>query len=94
MTYAVTIEYRSDPEAIARNRPAHREYLRGLVAANKRAISGPFADDSGALIVYNAESEAEVEQLIHGDPFCRSGVFQRWTVRPWRIVMHNLTSMP
>ena len=94
MTYAVTIEYRSDPEAIAQHRPAHREYLRGLVAANKLAISGPFADDSGALIVYNADSEAEVEQLIHGDPFCRARVFERWAVRPWKIVMANSGLMP
>ncbi|MFM2125608.1 MAG: hypothetical protein RL328_2059 [Acidobacteriota bacterium] len=87
MTYAVTIEYRSDPEAIAQNRPDHREYLRGLVAANKLVISGPFADDSGALIVYNADDEAEVERLIHADPFCRAGVFQTWVIRPWKIVM-------
>ena len=50
--------------------------------------------DSGALIVYNADSEAEVEQLIHGDPFCRARVFERWAVRPWKIVMANSGLMP
>ena len=89
MTYAVTIEYAPDQAAIAQHRPAHREYLRGLVAANNLAISGPFADDSGALIVYNADDEAEVQRLIQLDPFCMAGVFRRWVVRPWKIVMAN-----
>ena len=30
------------------------------MAANKLAISGPFADDSGALIVYNADWDVSV----------------------------------
>ena len=94
MTYTVTIEYGHDGAKIQANRPAHREYLRGLVAANKLVISGPFTDDSGALIVYNADDESEVEGIIKADPFYACGVFQTWVIRPWKIVMANPQLMP
>ena len=34
MTYAVTIEYGPDKAKIDEHRPAHREYLRSLIAAD------------------------------------------------------------
>ena len=94
MTYAVTIEYGPDKAKIDENRPAHREYLRGLIAANKLAIAGPFTDNSGGFIVYNVDEESEVEGIIKADPFYACGVFQTWVIRPWKIVMANPALMP
>jgi len=94
MTFAATIEYAPDQAKIAEFRPQHREYLRLLLGQNKLAISGPFADDSGGLLVYNAEDVSEVESLIKADPFCTYGVFQTWTIRPWKIVMVNRALLP
>ena len=94
MTFAATIAYGSDLSKIAEFRPQHREYLRELIGKDKLVISGPFADDTGGLLVYNAEDEAEVEALIKADPFCQYGVFQTWTIRPWKIVMANHALIP
>jgi uncharacterized protein YciI len=85
MKYAAFIEYENH-DAIAQTRPAHREYLGGLREAGQLAASGPFTDDSGALIIYETETEAEAIALIEDDPFHKAGVFARYTLKPWNQV--------
>jgi uncharacterized protein YciI len=94
MTFAATIEYTPDKARIAEFRPPHRDYLSGLSREGKVLMAGPFADDSGGLIVYEGATEAEVEQLIKADPFYKSGVFLSWVIRPWRIVRVNRDLLP
>src|SRR5688572_4082582 len=50
-------------------RPAHREYLKSLLDSGKLAASGPWVDESGALIIYEAADEAEVRKLMAADPY-------------------------
>lgn len=85
MKFAVFFSYEHQ-ERIAEVRPAHREYLASLKDAGKLVTSGPFVDDSGALIIYEAESEAEVNEMIEHDPFHEAGVFSTYLVRPWEQV--------
>ena len=87
MKYAAVIEYCQDQAKIAAVRPAHREYLLGLQRSGNYAIGGPFAGDTGALIVYEAETREQVEGFIRQDPFGQQGVFVSWKIRPWKIVM-------
>ncbi len=94
MKFAAVIEYITDTAKVAEFRPPHRVYLSGLLAAGKCVAAGPFADDFGALIIYEAETLAAAEELIKADPFCTSGVFVRWTVRPWRMGFANTSLMP
>ncbi len=94
MIYAATIDYGPDIAKIEEFRPSHREYLRDLISENKLVISGPFIDNSGGILVYNAEDEAEVQAIIKADPFYKCGVFQTWTIRPWKIVMANRGLLP
>jgi uncharacterized protein len=68
LKYAAIIRY-ANHDKIQDVRPVHREYLSGLKAQGKLFASGPFTDDSGALIIYEAESENEARALIDGDPF-------------------------
>lgn len=89
MKVAALIEYGPDQAKIAEIRPAHRQYLARLCQEGKLAASGPFGDDSGALIIYEAESAEEARQLIEGDPFHRGGVFQRYQLRAWNPVIAN-----
>ena len=94
MKFAAAIEYIADKDRIGELRPAHRQYLSGLLEAGKLFCAGPFLDDFGALIIYEAETAEEAETLIGGDPFHAGGVFVRWTVRPWKAVMGNASMMP
>jgi uncharacterized protein YciI len=48
-------------------------------------VGGPFADRSGGLITFEANSEEDAERLIAADPFVREGLLatsslQRWVV--------------
>ncbi len=94
MKFAAIIEYSPDKEKIQALRPTHRQYLASLKAGGQLAISGPFTDDSGALIVYEAESAAEAERLLQGDPFHQNGIFLKYVLRPWNPVIANRDLFP
>ena len=94
MKYAAIIEYIQDKAKIGEIRPVHRQYLASLKEKGQLAISGPFTDDWGALIVYEASSKEEAETLLRGDPFHQNGVFVSWTIRPWNTVIANRDLFP
>ncbi len=94
MIFAAVIQYGSDKSKIAEIRPSHRQYLLSLRDAGKMAINGPFGDDSGALIVYSAETKEDVESMIQADPFAKAGVFATWTIRQWNPVFINRSLLP
>lgn len=89
MKFAAIIEYTKDKSKIAEVRPAHREYLKGVLASGRLAVGGPFTDDSGAIIIYEAPTQEDAEALIRDDPFARQGVFVSWKLRPWKVVLAN-----
>lgn len=73
-------------EARMAHRPAHREYLHELVAQGKLLMAGPFADESGGLIIFEARDEAEVDEIMAKDPFTTGDVFATTEIRPWVLV--------
>lgn len=91
MFYAAIAKYTPDASTIAKARPAHRQYLTGLRNQNKLVISGPFHDDAGAILVYEAENPEQVESMIREDPFAQQGVFLSWEIRAWNVVFRNET---
>ncbi|MGH2562273.1 MAG: YciI family protein [Thermomicrobiales bacterium] len=76
-----------DQERRLEVRPRHREYLAALYEQGKLLESGPFADDEGALIIYDAANDAEVQALIAEDPYTKAGVIAHLDVRQWRRVI-------
>lgn len=88
--YAATLTYTDDKGKIAEVRPTHREYLKSLVDAGRLHESGPFTDDSGALIVYVADTEADAREMLANDPFSVNGVIVESTVKEWKIVMSTV----
>jgi uncharacterized protein YciI len=94
MKYAAIIEYTQDREKIQAHRPVHRQYLASLRERGQLAASGPFTDESGALIVYEAASAAEAEKLLQGDPFHQNGIFLKYVLRPWNPVIANRDLFP
>jgi uncharacterized protein YciI len=94
MKFAAVIEYIQDKEKIGQIRPTHRQYLADLKAKGQLAVSGPFMDDFGALIVYEANTKEDAEASLKGDPFHQNGIFVRWTIRPWNPVICNRDLFP
>lgn len=81
--FAVTYVYASDSEALDRLRPEHRAFL---AAQDGLLISGP-TDDNGALIVFEAASAAEVEELLDEDPFWTADLITERVVVGWEPVL-------
>jgi uncharacterized protein YciI len=94
MKFAAIIEYTQDRAKIAEVRPVHRQYLTGLRERGQLVAAGPFTDDSGALIIYEAPSPEEAEKILQGDPFHQNGIFLRWQIRPWNPVLVNRDLLP
>ncbi len=94
MKFAAIIEYSPDKAKIAEIRPVHRQYLAALRQTGRLAASGPFTDDSGALIIYEAGSREEAEQILKGDPFHQNGIFLNYQLRPWNPVIANRELFP
>ena len=67
-------------------RPAHLAHLEPLAKAGRVRIAGPFLDRTGSLIVVEADSLAEVWQLVGRDPYVTEGVFNRVEVKPFQQV--------
>lgn len=94
MKFAAIIEYIQDKTKIAEIRPTHRQYQTSLLQKGQLVAAGPFTDDSGALIVYEAATKEDAEKLLQADPFCKNGVFVKYQLRPWNTVMANREMFP
>lgn len=85
--FTAILAYGDDAERRQEIRPTHREYLRELLDRGKLYKSGPFTDDSGALIIYDAEDISEAQTLLANDPFALNGVIVGAEIREWNVVM-------
>lgn len=72
-----------DAERLAA-RPAHRERLAALKADGVVILAGPFADDSGALVVLDVPDRAAAEAVVAEDPYYSLGGVQVTNLRQWR----------
>jgi len=61
----------------------HGRYLQAQMEKGVLQFAGPFLDDSGGLIVYNAGSEAEAREIEAKDPGVASQVLAVEAVRPF-----------
>ena len=43
--------------------------------------AGPFADDAGALWVFDADNAEAAEEIVRGDPLVEAGVITGWRMR-------------
>ncbi|QUN32574.1 hypothetical protein KB879_33715 (plasmid) [Cupriavidus sp. KK10] len=83
--YVNYAKYVSDHSRIERVRPAHRSYARAIRAKGALMIGGPFADDSGALLIYRAQSKDEAMALVLEDPYHAEGVYETYALSEWRL---------
>ena len=82
MKFAAIIEYGSDQDGLKAGHPAHRTYLRTFLANGQLRAAGPFANDTGALWVLDADTAEAAEQIVKADPLVDAGVITGWRIRP------------
>jgi uncharacterized protein YciI len=86
--FAVHYRYVDDPDVVTQHRPAHRDYLRGLLDRGIVLAVGAYTDGpAGALLVFRGDSAADVEKLLDDDPFQQLGLVQGREIRPWGQAM-------
>ncbi len=86
--FAVEYVYAAESTAARdEHRPAHREWLNGLVQQGKVLASGPFADNAGALLLFVAEGETELNDLLKQDPFALAGTISAVKTTQWNPVI-------
>jgi len=84
--FTVQIAYIEDADRVNAVRPTHREYLTSLLEAGKLHESGPFADGTGALLVYDVADRAELDEVVAADPYTKNGIIASAEVREWNVV--------
>jgi uncharacterized protein len=70
-----------EPDRVGRVAPRHSAYWNALRLA--RYEGGPFADRSGGLITFEADSVEEAERLVAADPFVRERLLETSLLKRW-----------
>ncbi|MDF2960208.1 MAG: YCII-related protein [Paenibacillus sp.] len=74
-----------NPEKSQQFRPQHLEFLEKGRNEGKIFANGKFADGSGGLVIYIAESSDEVVELVRQDPYVSSGA-RGYEIHEWEMV--------
>lgn len=83
--FLVDTHYRQDK--FGEVRPRHRDYLRKLAEEGTLLVGGPLADETGGLLLFQAEDEAAVRKIMAADPYQTEGALENWTVREYKPVL-------
>jgi len=81
MRIAYSYSMKDDPDRVRTVAPEHAAYWRDLGLPGY--LGGPFADRSGGLIIFEAESVETAESIIAADPFVREELLESSVVRQW-----------
>ena len=82
---AIELAFTDDPRRLEA-RPAHRQLLTELHAAGRLVMAGPWADDSGALLILDTDEEG-AEEILAADPYYQAPGVTVVAVRAWRPVV-------
>jgi uncharacterized protein YciI len=63
----------------------HATFIDRLVDGGFILMGGPLVDEGGSLLIFNAESEAEVREKLKNDPWTRHGILKLESVKLWEI---------
>ncbi len=66
--FALELAFSDDPARLE-GRPAHRDRLVALRDSGKLLAAGPYADESGALLLFRVDSRAEADEIVSADPY-------------------------
>lgn len=86
-TFVLELRFDRDNERRLEVRPDHRGFLERLHGEGTLVMAGPFGDDSGALLVFRAQSQAALEELLEDDPYVRADVATRVSIREWAPII-------
>jgi uncharacterized protein YciI len=69
----------------------HGRYLQEQMKKGALQMAGPFLDNSGGLILYNARDDAEVRAIAEHDPGVADGILAVESIRPFHLAFDAAT---
>jgi uncharacterized protein YciI len=78
------VENRYIQEKYGEVRPRHREFLARLANEGTVAVAGPLADGTGGVMLYQADDEAALYEIINQDPYYLENAVTDRTVRGFK----------
>jgi uncharacterized protein YciI len=63
----------------------HGRYLQEQMTKGALQLAGPFLDDSGGLVLYNAKDEPEARAIAEHDPGVVAGILAIDSIRPFYL---------
>jgi len=70
----------------------HGEFMDRLVSEGFVILGGPLGDGEEALLIVEADSEAEVRERMANDPWKPMGLLYVGEIRPWTIWLGTQTN--
>ena len=58
----------------------HVQHLRKIHNSGNLVVCGPFADDSGAVLIIEAASQDKAEEIIQADPFIKEKYYGSYSI--------------
>jgi uncharacterized protein YciI len=96
--FAVILEYKKPMEDVERHTVAHRAFLDEYYAKGILVMSGRQTSAKGGVIIANAASREQVEQLFAQDPFQLEGVaeyqFYEFTPNKYQPALKTIVETP
>lgn len=86
--FALELAFTDDPARLD-GRPAHREKQAALNSAGKLLATGPFTDESGALLVFLVDTAAEAQAIVDDDPYYTGPGVSVVSLRQWNAVTRH-----
>jgi uncharacterized protein YciI len=80
--WIVELTFTDAPERLAA-RPAHRALVTELHEKGVIRISGPLADESGAVLVFDVPDRSELDRLLTADPYFTTPGVEVTRIREW-----------
>ena len=86
--YALQLAFTDDPARL-QGRPAHRERLAALTQQGKVLAAGPWADESGALLVLAVDTAEEARAIVDADPYYTGPGVRVVSLQEWSCVTRH-----
>ncbi|MBT2571245.1 YciI family protein [Planococcus sp. ISL-110] len=85
MKYFAVLLPMKDADKSQEFRPQHLAFLEDKRSSGQVAANGKFADGSGGLVIYRAESYIACEALVKTDPYVVEGA-RKYEIFEWEAV--------
>ena len=69
--------------------PEHARFVDSLFEAGKVIMAGPFADDSGSMVIMAVESVEAARAIFQDDPWAQHDILVAGEVKEWTIFLDS-----